>query len=216
MICTVIPQPRGLTTSRDLIRKSFDTLFLSSFHLLTSSREKPVPLQICLFWPEPKLMGASHTGNMDSGEEASFQAPRDTFSTNYSKCLRQAPSLETTDGGSRTEATGPPSWVSWNIFYLNFSFIPSSPWRLSCKSEHEDKIWFVKHCPCNKYTYYNSLSNNITNTSIYELLKHGKAFYLYSLILFSWQSICVIGAIIRKLWLVIITCSEPGSIRVSF
>ena len=38
------------------------------------------------------------------------------------------------------------------------------------------------------------LKNTVTATN-----KHGKTFYLFSLILFSWQSICVIGAIIRKL-----------------
>lgn len=51
-------------------------------------------------------MEASHTGNVDSGEEASFQAHRDAFSTNYSKCLRQEPSPEANDDGSRTKAAG--------------------------------------------------------------------------------------------------------------
>jgi hypothetical protein len=41
---------------------------------------------------------------MDSGQAVSFEACRNPFSPNYSKCLRQALCLEAKDTGSRARA----------------------------------------------------------------------------------------------------------------
>lgn len=85
------------------------------------------PTKSASFGQRPKLMEASHTGNVDAGEEASFQALRDPFSTNYSKCLRQASSAGASDGGSWAEAAGASSLVFSEIFFIFMFSLPTSP-----------------------------------------------------------------------------------------
>lgn len=88
MICTLIPQPRGLTTRGDLIKKSFDIhsppLFFSSAHFILRKACAPPDL--------PPLASGLNSGKSATQEmwiqgkkKPPFQGLRDPFSTNYSK-----------------------------------------------------------------------------------------------------------------------------------
>lgn len=88
MICTLIPQPRGLTTRGDLIKKSFDihspSLFFSSAHFILRKACAPPDL--------PPLASGLNSGKSATQEmwiqgkkKPPFQGLRDPFSTNYSK-----------------------------------------------------------------------------------------------------------------------------------
>lgn len=196
MICTLIPQPRGLTTRRDLIRTSCDTPFLSflSVHFILRKACAPPDLPSLASGLNPRNPATKEM--CIQGKKPPFKPPGMLSVLIIANVWGRHQVLKLVMVGQGPKPQGPRSQVSWNIFDLNYPFIPSSPWGPSCKSEHKDKIWFEKHIiVTNAYTTTAYLIILLI-ASIYGLLKQRKTLYLYSLIWSSWQSICVIGAIL--------------------
>lgn len=176
MICTLISQPRGLTTKGDLIRKSFDIhsppLFFSSAHFI---------LRKACAWPDlPPLARGLNSGKPATQEmwiqekKPPFQALRDPFSTNYSKCLRQASSPGASDGGSRAKAAGAPSLVFSEIFLILMFSLPYSPLGPLWKPEHETKYSLKNELSVTKSYNITAYVIILQIANIYGFLNHGK------------------------------------------